>query len=78
MRCSLRSGILGRRVKERSQTDLDILIALKGAEEEIARALLDRFKSLARIKKLSVEELQTISGIGLKRAKLLHDQLRKL
>jgi len=78
MRCSLRSGILGRKVKKRSQTDLNILIALKGAEEEIARALLDRFKSLARIKKLSVEELQTISGIGLKRAKLLHDQLRKL
>jgi len=78
MRCSLRSGILTGRVKKRSQTDLDILIELKGAEEEIARALLDRFKSLARIKKLSVEELQTISGIGKKRAKLLHDQLRKL
>jgi len=74
MRCSLRSGILtGKR-----KTDLEVLIELKGAEEEIARALFDRFKSIERIKKLTPAELQIISGIGKKRAKLLHDQLRKL
>ncbi len=56
-------------------SERDFLISLKGIEDELADALLDRYENLESIKQASEEELAEIAGIGSKRAKQLKNQL---
>ena len=58
------------------EPDRDKLIALKGIEDELADALLRVYGDIESIKAKSPEEIaDSISGIGLKRARIVLEQL---
>lgn len=57
------------------KSDREALIELKDVEDEIADALLERFGSLENVKSASLEELDKVPGIGVKRAKSIKEQL---
>lgn len=60
------------------KSDRDELIALKGIEDELADSLLRVYNNIETIKSKSAEEIaDKISGIGLKRAEKLLEQLDK-
>ena len=56
-------------------TDYEQLVNLKGVEDELADELLRTFGSIEKIKSASLAELESLPGIGKKRAKQIKDQL---
>ena len=56
-------------------SDKQKLINLKAVEDELAEALLLEFGSFEGVKKATISELESISGIGVKRAKVIKEQL---
>ena len=64
-------------LEEIPKSDFKKLVALKGVEDELAKALLRKFGTLERIKSANIEELMSLPGIGRKRAILIKNQLEE-
>lgn len=66
-----------KRARSRRYTK-DLLSEIKGIGPKTARLIWQKFNTLERIKKASVEELSHIEGIGLKKARIIKKELEKL
>ena len=70
-------GLTLKIIEKPKPSDYERLLKLKYIETELARALIDKFKSIENIKNATAEEIAELPGIGEKRAKFILAQLKE-